>query len=149
MTDRREQLMRDEDAEWAKFCQAIGDRSDAELQRPWLGPDQWSTKDLMFHVGAWMAECGRMLERIRAGTFDRSEEDALDTDAKNREWHGVSRGLDLLTVRVELAASRSRMLEEFGHLPEVTGDALEWFEESGPIHYREHTADLRAWHPEA
>ena len=41
-------------------------------------------------------------------------------------------------VRVEFAAARQRMVEEFGSLPEVTPEAMEWFEECGPLHYEAH-----------
>jgi hypothetical protein len=39
------------------------------------------------------------------------------------------------------------MLERFGVLDEITADADEWFEESGPLHYAEHLRELRAWSP--
>jgi hypothetical protein len=53
--------------------------------------------------------------------------------------------MDLKTVKAEFAASRTRMVVEFGTLPEVTPAAVEWFEESGPLHYQEHLVDLRRW----
>jgi hypothetical protein len=37
------------------------------------------------------------------------------------------------------------MLEEWSRLAEISADAVEWFEESGPIHLREHTEELRAY----
>jgi hypothetical protein len=37
------------------------------------------------------------------------------------------------------------MLEAFGALDEITPDADEWFEESGPSHYAEHMPDLGQW----
>jgi hypothetical protein len=37
------------------------------------------------------------------------------------------------------------MLERFGELPEVTAEADEWLDESGPRHYAEHLPALRAW----
>jgi hypothetical protein len=99
-------------------------------------------KDVMFHIAAWAAECGAQLERIRMGTFVRSE---VDVERLNREWFELSRTMDPHTVRAELAAARTRMVLEFGTLPEVTPDAVEWFEESGPLHYAEHLVDLRPW----
>jgi hypothetical protein len=35
------------------------------------------------------------------------------------------------------------MLEVFRALEQVTPDAIEWFEESGALHYAVHAADLR------
>jgi hypothetical protein len=30
-------------------------------------------------------------------------------------------------------------------LPEISSQAVEWFEESGHLHYREHAGDLTGW----
>ena len=57
----------------------------------------------------------------------------------------VDRELDVDTVRSEWHASRTRMLEAFGALDEITTDADDWFEESGPSHYAEHMPDLEQW----
>ena len=37
------------------------------------------------------------------------------------------------------------MLERFGALTELTADADEWFDESGPRHYAGHAPELEAW----
>jgi hypothetical protein len=99
----------------------------------------------MFHIGAWMADCANQLERMRLGTFDDRIDTVQDIDRMNREWFELSRAADLQTVRAEFVAAHQRMLAEWAELPEITGAAWEWFEESGPIHYRKHLADLRAW----
>jgi hypothetical protein len=116
--------------------------SDEELQDPTLTPEGWSPKDMMFHVGAWAADCARQLERMRLGTW---QEPVETVDATNAEWFQLSRTLDLDTVRGELMSGRNRMLQEFGALLEVTPEAQEWFSESGEIHYRNHAAELRSW----
>jgi hypothetical protein len=56
-----------------------------------------------------------------------------------------TRELEVDTVRSEWHASRTRMLEAFGALDEITPDADEWFEESGPSHYAAHLPDLERW----
>ena len=43
-----------------------------------------------------------------------------------------SRGMQVDEVRAELHRARAAMLERFGALAELTADADEWFEESGP-----------------
>ncbi len=99
-------------------------------------------KDTLFHIAAWAADCGVQLERMRMGTWERPDE---DVEAQNREWFELSRTMDLGVVRAELSASRTRMVAELGALPEVSPDAWEWFEESGPLHYEAHLRDLRTW----
>jgi len=116
-----------------------------ELQRTGLTPEGWSVKDAMFHIGAWMADCANQLERMRLGTFVERVDTIPDIDRTNREWFEVSKTLELKTVRVELVAAHQRMLQEWAALTEPTPAAWEWFEESGPIHYRKHLDDLRGW----
>jgi mycothiol maleylpyruvate isomerase-like protein len=137
-----ERLLVDEETKWRELCAEIERFTGEELERPGVTPDGWSVKDVMFHIAAWAAHCGLQLERMRMGTWEPSDE---DVERRNREWFELSRTLDLRTVRAELAAARTRMVVEFGTLPEVTPDAWEWFEESGPLHYESHLQDLRPW----
>jgi hypothetical protein len=99
-------------------------------------------RDVLFHIAAWAAECGLQIERMRMGTW---EEPHLDVERINREWFELSRTMDVQTVKAELSAARTRMVVEFGTMPEVTPPAMEWFEESGPLHYDAHLVDLRRW----
>jgi len=137
-----ERLIDEESAGWEELSREIERFSDEELERPGVTPDGWSVKDVMFHIAAWAADCGMQLERMRMGTWTRPDE---DVERQNREWFELSRTMDLRTVRAELASSRTRMVAEFGTLPDRTADAWEWFEESGPLHYRSHLQDLRSW----
>ena len=140
--NRKAQLAAMEDEASRELWEKIEGLSPEQLERPGLTADGWSVKDLMWHIGAWSAECARVLERIRMGTY---EDEDYDTDALNREWYELSRTLDLGTVRAEFASARNRMLQEWDALPEVTQAADEWFEESGPLHYREHAKQLEPW----
>jgi len=56
-----------------------------------------------------------------------------------------SRAMPVDEVRAELHRARAEMLERFGALTELTADADEWFDESGPRHYAGHAPELRAW----
>jgi hypothetical protein len=137
-----ERLLAEEEAGWAELCAEVERIGEADLERPGVTPDGWSVKDTLFHIAAWAADCGVQLERMRMGTWERPDE---DVETQNREWFELSRTMDLGVVRAELSASRTRMVAEFGALPEVSPDAWEWFEESGPLHYEAHLRDLRAW----
>jgi len=48
-------------------------------------------------------------------------------------------------VRAGFLEARRRMVEAFGALDVVTPEAVEWFEESGALHYAKHVDDLRAF----
>jgi Mycothiol maleylpyruvate isomerase N-terminal domain len=137
-----EALMESEDTGWNDLCRVIARFSTEQTERPGVTPEGWSVKDVMFHIAGWAADCGVQLERIRMGTFTRPDE---DVETQNRQWFERSRTMDLGVVRSEFAAARTRMVEELARLPEITPDAVEWFEESGALHYAEHLASLRAW----
>ena len=114
------------------------------FEEPTLTPEGWSPKNAMFHVGAWLEDCARVLRQIREGTFRREEADK-DIEATNREWFERSRDMDAAEVRTVLADGRHHAVESFLTLPRVTPAAWEWFEESGPLHYAKHVKDLEAW----
>lgn len=137
-----ERLIAEEDAGWRELMAEVDRLTDEELVRPGITPDGWAVRDVLFHISAWAADCGVQLERMQRGTWTRPDE---DVERQNREWFELSRTMDLRVVRAELATSRGRMVAAFGALPEVTADAWEWFEESGPLHYASHLQDLRNW----
>jgi hypothetical protein len=53
--------------------------------------------------------------------------------------------MDLEGVRAGGRERRARMRSAFEALAELTPAAVEWFEESGPLHYAEHGDDLARW----
>jgi hypothetical protein len=72
----------------------------------------------------------------------------IDSDIQNREWFDISKDLDVRTITAEIHAARTKMREEWCELcgqVSPTPEAIEWFEESGHIHYRGHRADLLTW----
>jgi Mycothiol maleylpyruvate isomerase N-terminal domain len=139
----REDLVRAEDEGWGEFWPLAASLSREQLVQDGYYPD-WSVKDLLAHVGSWQAEASSMLERIRMGTYEpwTAEEDPI-----NREWWEIWREVDLDAVLAHLHSSRARMLEEWSWMPEdrLDREAVSWFEDSGPSHYREHLTRLREW----
>jgi hypothetical protein len=139
---RREELLRAEDGGWRELSGLLARLNREQMEGPGLTPEGWSVKDLIGHLACWMAEAARELERIRLGTY---EPFRRDIEEVNREFYEACLEQDLPTLKVELAASRNRMLQEWQALPEITPPAEEWFEESGPRHYAEHVDELRRW----
>lgn len=135
----------EEDTAWIDL-HAVFEAVPAErFEEPGLTDDGWSPKDAMFHVAAWCAEAAKQLERMRLGTY---VDPLIESDIQNRVWFEVSQGLDASTVRAELHACRTKMRQEWWQLAEQgerMPDAIEWFEESGHLHYRDHGRELRAW----
>jgi hypothetical protein len=139
-----ERLLAEEDERWQDLREVFASIPHERFEEPGVTPEGWSPKDAMFHLGAWLAECAAVLERIRAGTSDDDEEEE-SIESKNAAWFEMSKKLDPVTVRVELEAARVSARHLFGSLTDVTSEAWSWFEESGPLHYAEHARDLRSW----
>jgi hypothetical protein len=138
VTDRKSELIREEDQAWSEVHELLDRLTPEQMTRPGLTPE-WSVKDLKAHLASWWAEAKFELERMRFGTF---RLERMDIDAVNRRFYEANRDLDLTTVRAELHAARNKALEALWNLDEVTPHAEEWFMESGPLHYREHLPDL-------
>jgi len=83
-----------------------------------------------------------VLEQLRNGTYSPRR---IDVDEMNRGFYEANHDLPVSVVRAELWSARSRMLQEWGALPEVSPKAEEWFVESGAEHYGEHVPRLREW----
>lgn len=141
-------LLGEEDAGWRALHDAFARIPDARIDDGTVTPGGWSPKDVMFHVAAWLAECGEVLERMRAGTWDPAtapEETPAYVERVNREWFEVSRRMTAHDVRVTFEAARQRAREGFGLLSPPSREAWSWFEESGPLHYAKHLRDLEGW----
>jgi hypothetical protein len=145
--DRREELLRAEAEGWEELIALVHRAAPERLERPDLNAEGWSVKDLLWHVAFWCGDAERALGKIRDGTFDAASEPEgpEEVDAINAEQLGRGRARTLQEVRDEMHRARVGMLERFGELPEVTAEADEWLDESGPRHYAEHLPALRAW----
>ena len=140
-----ERFLSEEEVAWRDLCGVFDRVPTDRFEEPTLTPEGWSAKDAMFHIAGWMADCGVQLERIRAGTFDPAEETRDAIERQNRTWFEESRAMSPGDVRTGFAAARQRMREAFGTLDELSPNAIEWFEESGALHYAAHAIDLREW----
>jgi len=137
------ELLQQEDAAWARFEGVIESLDEKQIIEPGYYPDDgWSVKDLIGHIGSWMAEASMMLERIRFGTY---APDTRDTDDLNKLFFESNRDLPFDVVRAECASARVRILQEWDALTEMTTEAVEWFEESAARHCAEHQDRLEAW----
>ncbi len=140
MATRRE-LCEAEEVGWMEFHPLFDAIPVALMEEPGYS-DVWSAKDLLAHVGCWQAEAVSVFEQMRTGTYVPRR---LDIDAMNEEFVGTSRPLPAAAVLAQAWAARTRMLQEFDLLPDLTAVAEEWFVENGANHYREHVGRLREW----
>jgi len=138
-------LLHEEADAWARLVSTFSLVPGERFEEPTFTPGGWSPKDAMFHVAAWMRDCAVQLGRMAAGSFDHMEETREAIERQNQRWFEVSRSMDPADVRADFLDARRRMVDAFGALGEVTPDAVEWFEESGALHYAKHIEDLRAF----
>jgi hypothetical protein len=136
------ELMADEDRRWNELHELVDALPPEQVATPGYFAEGWSAKDLLAHIGSWLAEAGVVLERIRFGTY-RPEE--IDVDAMNAEFYDAMKDVPYVTVRSQARAARSRMLNAWGSLPEESPEADRWIRKAGPDHYAEHLPRLRAW----
>ncbi|HET8526465.1 MAG TPA: maleylpyruvate isomerase N-terminal domain-containing protein [Actinomycetota bacterium] len=146
---RREELLRAEAERWAEFVAALEAVPADRLDTPGLNAEGWAVRDVMWHVAFWCSDAARALTDIAEGRFARAREPygADEVNRMNDREFERSRSMPPDEVRAEVHRARAAMLERFGMLNEITADADEWFEESGPLHYAEHLRELRAWVP--
>lgn len=136
------ELLAAENEAWTELHELIDSLTPEQAELPGYYSEGWSAKDLLAHIGAWLAEAGVCLERIGAGTY-RSEE--IDVEAMNRESLEAMKDQPFRTVHAQAWAARSRMLSVWSALPEPTPDAAFWIRKSGPEHYGQHLPRLREW----
>jgi len=135
-------LLREEDDGWTELHSLIDPLSPAEAETAGYFAEGWSVKDLIGHLGSWLAEAGIALERIRVGTYRAGE---LDIDAKNEEFLDALRPLTLRETHAQAEAARAQTLRTLRSMPEVSEDAAWWIEKAGPAHYAKHLPRLREW----
>jgi len=141
-----ERLIGEESARWERLLDAFASIPDDRFEEPTVTPEGWSPKDVMFHVAYWTADCADALERIAAGTWDGGADETPETiEATNREGFERSAAMPPAEVRTGFAEGRARMVGALTALDDVSPEAWEWFEESGPLHYAKHVEDLAAW----
>ena len=136
------QLMAAEDAGWDELHALMDSLTLEEAEKPGYYPERWSAKDLLAHIGSWLAEAGVFLLRIRVGTYKLEE---IDVDAMNQTFLEIMKDVPLPTVRAQASAARARMLLAWGELPELTPEAAFWIRKAGAEHYTEHLPRLREW----
>ena len=142
---RREELLRTEAEGWEDLNSLIARANPEALESPGPNAEGWAVRDLMWHVAYWCHDTAQAFGRMRDGIFDAAAEPDGPTqiDPIHDAQLELSRGMALDEVRREWFRARAEMLERFGELAELTPEADQWFDETGPLHYAKHLPDLR------
>jgi hypothetical protein len=103
---------------------------------------EWTVRDVVAHLGTWLAEAEVQLERISAGTY---EGHGVDVDALNAEFLAAMQDQPWDVAWVQANAARTRMVQEWYFFEHPTDEAAWWIRKSGGDHYGEHLGRLHEW----
>jgi hypothetical protein len=104
-------------------------------------PD-WTVRDVVAHLGTWLAEAEIQFERMIGGTYGGHD---IDIDALNASFLEAMAGQPWNVAWLQANAGRTRMLEAWFALAEQTDEGVWWVRKAGADHYAEHLPRLREW----
>ena len=131
---------------WYEIADLVRSLTPEECLEPGYQRDpDWTVRDVVAHLGTWLAEAEVQFERISAGTYDGHE---LDVDALNTTFLASMRDQPWDVAWVLASSGRTRMVEEWYQLQRPTDEAAWWIRKSGGDHYLEHLGRLREWSAE-
>ncbi len=128
---------------WYEVEALIRSLTPAECLEPgyYRDPD-WTVRDVVAHLGTWLAEAGVQLERMVAGTYAGHD---VDIDGLNASFLAAMQGQPWDVAWPQASAARNRMLRAWGSLPGHDDESAWWIHKAGPEHYAEHLDRLREW----
>jgi Mycothiol maleylpyruvate isomerase N-terminal domain len=128
---------------WYEMADLVRRLTPAECLEPgyYRDPD-WTVRDVVTHLGTWLAEAEVQLERIGAGTYEGHD---IDVDALNQSFLAAMRDQPWDVAWVQANAGRTRMLEEWSVNRRADDEAAWWIRKSGGDHYQEHLGRLAEW----
>lgn len=135
-----------------EFVAALSDMDPALLTAPGLA-GEWSARELLAHLGYWTGHAAEALHHAAEGRTEEFGHDDMDVDERNAVVARVASETALATVRQREQAAYEALLAGLegadpAWLEErvAYGDSVEEvLRDDGADHYREHTADVRAW----
>jgi hypothetical protein len=128
---------------WYEIANLVRLLTPSECLEPGYQRDpDWTVRDVVAHLGTWLAEAEVQFERIGAGTYEGHD---IDVDALNAAFLASMRDQPWDVAWVQANAGRTRMVQEWYLLDEPTEEAAWWIRKTGGDHYGEHLARLREW----
>ena len=128
---------------WYEIVDLVRSLTPEECLEPGYQRDpDWTVRDVVAHVGTWLAEAQVQFERMSAGTYDGHD---IDIDALNAAMLAAMADQPWEVAWVQANAGRTRMIEEWWVLRGPTDEAAWWIRKTGSEHYAEHLVRLREW----
>lgn len=128
---------------WYEIADLVRSLTPDECLEPGYQRDpDWTVRDVVAHLGTWLAEAEVQFERTSAGTYEGHDVDvdmlnaALLVGMQDQPWE---------VAWVQANAGRTRMVQEWFRIDHPTDEAAWWIRKSGCDHYLEHLDRLREW----
>lgn len=128
---------------WYEIVDLVRSLTPDECLEPGYQRDpDWTVRDVVAHVGTWLAESQLQFERMSAGTY---QGHFVDVDALNAALLDGMQDQPWQVAWVQANAARSRMLDEWYLLTSQSDEGVWWIRKAGGDHYLEHLGRLREW----
>jgi hypothetical protein len=128
---------------WYELAKLVRSLTPTECLEPgyYRDPD-WTVRDVVAHLGTWLAEAEVQFERMRAGTY---EGHSIDIDGLNARFLEAMADQPWEVAWVQANAGRTMMLETWRGLPAATDEAAWWIRKAAGEHFADHLERLREW----
>lgn len=128
---------------WYELERLVRSLSPDECLRPGYYHDpEWTVRDVVGHLGTWLAEAAVQFERINGHTYEGHD---VDIDGLNAVFLEAMHDQPWEVTWTQANAGRTRMLQTWAELHEPSDEAAWWIRKSAVEHYDEHLDRLRAW----
>jgi hypothetical protein len=128
---------------WYELTALVRTLDPAECLIPGYQRDpDWSVRDVVGHLGAWLAEAAVQFERMLGGTYEGHD---VDIDGLNALFLAALHDQPWEIVWVQANAARTRMLQVWVQIREPNDEAAWWIRKTAVDHYAEHGVRLREW----
>lgn len=128
---------------WYEIADLVRSLTPDECLEPGYQQDPaWTVRDVVAHLGTWLAQAETQFEQISAGTYEGHD---IDVDALNAIFLAAMADQPWDVAWVQANAGRTMMLQAWYALRDPSDEASWWIRKSGGDHYAEHVARLREW----
>jgi len=128
---------------WYRLAELVRPLTPSECEEPgyYRDPD-WSVRDVVAHLGTWLAETQARFEQMAAGTYEGHD---VDIDGLNATLLEGMAGQPWEVAWLQAQAARTRMLEEWHAFAAPSDEAAWWIRKGAAEHFDEHLGRLREW----
>jgi hypothetical protein len=131
-----------ERAGWYELVELVRTLTPEECLVPGYYEDPaWTVRDVVAHLGTWLAEANTQFERMIGGTYEGHD---VDVDALNAAFLAAMDGRPWSDAWLQANAGRVLMVQDW-YVMEPSEEAAWWIRKSGCDHYTEHLGRLREW----